>query len=61
MMGEIGIIGREPMAASPFPFSGRDQEMAFGGNHPLPRQLSEIKNAQPLTSTFAILRTFFCG
>ena len=49
MMGEIRIVGREPMAASRFPFSGRVQETAFGCNHLMPRQLSELKNAQPLT------------
>ena len=48
MMGEIGIVGREPMAASRFSFSGRVQETAFGCNHPMPRQLLELKNAQPL-------------
>ena len=30
MMGEIGIVGREPMAASRFPLSGRVQETDFG-------------------------------
>ena len=47
MMGEIGIVGREP-------FSSRVQETDFGGNHPMPRQLSELKNAQPLSRRNAI-------